>query len=81
MKYIVRIIVTIEILGLIYGAYLVNTEQEILGNKVIGFSALALIFIVMPLFLIYRFKKSGNHSRTIFSPTEKNEELEDFMKN
>lgn len=79
MKYLVRIVVTIEILALIVGVYLKNTNQEVLGTKVIGFSALALMFIVMPLFLIYRFSKSSNQSKTIFSPVEKNKELEDFL--
>jgi len=79
MKYIVRIIVVAEIIALGVGVYLKNTNQEILGTKVIGFSALALMFVVMPVFLIYRFSKSSNQSRSIFNPMEKNKELEDFI--
>ena len=79
-KYLVRILVTAEIIGLAYGTYLINTDQEVLGNKAIGFSALGLAFIVMPVFIIYRFMKSDK-SKTIFSPTDKNKELEDFLKN
>ncbi len=79
MKYVVRIVVVIEIVALIVGVYLKNTGQDILGTKVIGFSALALMFVVMPLFLIYRFSKSSSQSRSIFNPLEKNKELEDFI--
>jgi len=62
VKYIVRIIVVTEIIALGVGVYLKNTNQEVLGTKVIGFSALALMFVVMPVFLIYRFSKSSNQS-------------------
>lgn len=79
-KYLVRILVTAEVLGLAYGTYLINTEQEILGNKVIGFSALGLAFVVMPVFIVYRFMKSDK-SKAIFSPTDKNKELEEFLRN
>lgn len=80
MKYIVRIVVIIEIIALIIGAYYVNTDsQEALGHKIIGFSTLALAFVVMPLFIAYRFSKSDK-SKSIFSPTDKNEELEDLIK-
>ena len=57
MKYIVRLVVVAEILGLATGFYLQNTGQEKLGDKFIGFSALGLAFVVIPLFLIYRFNK------------------------
>ncbi len=79
MKYVVRIVVLAEIMALIAGVYLKNTGQEVLGTKFIGFSALALMFVVMPLFLVYRFSKSSNQSRSIFNPLEKNQELEDFI--
>jgi len=79
MKYLVRIIVISEIIALIIGVYLKNTDQEALGTKVIGFSTLALMFVVIPLFLIYRFSKSSNQSKSIFNPLEKNKELEDFI--
>lgn len=79
MKYVVRIVVGLEIVALLLGVYLKNTGQEVLGTKVIGFSALALMFVVMPLFLVYRFSKSSNQSRSIFNPLEKNQELEDFI--
>jgi len=79
MKYIVRLVVLIEVIGLGLGFFFQNTGQEILGNQFIGFSALGLAFIVMPLFLIYRFKKS-NASKDIFSPTENNRELEEYIR-
>ena len=56
LKYIVRIVVLAEIIGLATGFYLQNTGQETLGTKFIGFSALGLAFVTMPLFIIYRFQ-------------------------
>ena len=79
LKYLVRIVVFCEIIGLATGFYLQNTGQEVLGTKFIGFSALGLAFLTMPLFIIYRFQKSSS-SKYIFSPTEKNRELEDYIK-
>ena len=78
MKYIVRILVVAVIIGLSVGFYYKNTGNEVLGNKCVGFSVLGLAFVVMPIFIIYRFSKS-DRSKYIFSPTEKNEELEDFI--
>lgn len=79
MKYVVRILVLVDIVGLSLGFYIKNYSNEVLGNKIIGFSALGLAFLVMPIFIIYRFSKSDK-SKYIFSPTEKNEELENLMK-
>ena len=78
MKYIVRILVVAVIIGLSVGFYYKNIGNEVLGNKYVGFSVLGLAFVVMPTFIIYRFSKS-DRSKYIFSPTEKNEELEDFI--
>lgn len=78
MKYLVRIVVLAIIIGISTGFYLQNTGQEVLGNKFIGFSSLSLAFIAMPLFIVYRFRKSSS-SKYIFSPTEKNRELEDYI--
>ena len=78
MKYIVRILVVAVIIGLSVGFYYKNIGNEVLGNKYVGFSVLGLTFVVMPIFIIYRFSKS-DRSKYIFSPTEKNEELEDFI--
>ena len=78
MKYIVRILVLADFIGLNIGFYIKNFSDEILGTKIIGFSVLGLAFIVMPAFIIYRFNKSDK-SKYIFSPTDKNEELEKLM--
>lgn len=78
LKYLVRIAVISEIIGLATGLYIQNTGQEVLGTKFIGFSTLGLAFITMPLFIIYRFRKS-DASKSIFSPTEGNKELEDYI--
>ena len=78
MKYIVRILVVAVIIGLSVGFYYKNIGNEVLGNKYVGFSVLGLAFVVMPIFIIYRFSKS-DRSKYIFSPTEKNEELENFI--
>ena len=68
------------IAGISTGFYYKNIGNEVLGNKYIGFSVLGLAFVLMPTFIIYRFRKS-DASKYIFSPTEKNEALEDFIQN
>ena len=78
LKYLVRLAVLAEIVGLSTGFYLQSIGQETLGTKFIGFSALGLAFVTMPLFIVYRFRKS-DASKSIFSPTEGNKELEDYI--
>ncbi len=80
MKYIVRLLVIAVIAGISTGFYYKNIGNEVFGNKCIGFSVLGLAFVLMPTFIIYRFRKSDT-SKYIFSPTEKNEELEEFIQN
>ncbi len=80
MKYIVRILFTIVFLGFVAGVYFHFNEQPNISQKAVGFSILGLFFIAIPVFLMYRFSKS-DRSKYIFNPTEKNEELEDWMQN
>ncbi len=80
MKYIVRILFIADLIGFATGIYFHFQEQFAFSKKCIGFSVLGLFFIVIPIFLVYRFSKS-DRSKYIFNPTEKNEELEDWMQN
>ena len=43
------------IIGLITGFYYKSTD-EIIGNKILGFSVVFLVFIFMPIFLYHRWK-------------------------
>ncbi len=80
MKYLIRILFFVNLVGFASGVYFHFNEQLALSKKCIGFSVLGLFFIVIPIFLFYRFSKS-DRSKYIFNPTEKNEELEDWMQN
>ncbi len=80
MKYLVRILFVVNLIGFAAGIYFHFQEQLPLSKKCIGFSIFGLFFVFIPLFLIYRFSKS-DRSKYIFNPTEKNEELEDWMQN
>lgn len=78
MKYAVRILFTINLIGFIAGIYFHFQEQFLTSKKCIGFSIMGLFFVFIPVFLVYRFSKS-DRSKYIFNPTERNEDLEDWM--
>lgn len=57
MKKVVFVLFILVLAGLITGYYLINFGDDIiLGKKFVGYSILVGIFIVMPIFLYFRFK-------------------------
>ena len=55
MNKILLFLFSVFIIGLITGFYYKSTD-EILGNKIIGFSVVFFVFIFMPIFLYHRWK-------------------------
>ena len=53
MNKILLFLFSVFITGLITGFYYKSTD-EILGNKIIGFSVVFFVFIFMPIFLYHR---------------------------
>lgn len=57
MKYVLLILLVLFFSFLSYGYYL-NSEIPNSGDKWIGISVLLVAFVIMPLFIISRYKKS-----------------------
>ena len=55
MNKILLFLFSVFITGLITGFYY-KSNDEILGNKIIGFTVLTAAFIYMPIFLVHRWK-------------------------
>ena len=55
MNKILLFLFSVFIIGLITGFYYKSTD-EIIGNKILGFSVVFLVFIFMPIFLYHRWK-------------------------
>lgn len=57
IKKITLILFVLVLIGLSVGFYFLKfTEQELLGNRFIGFSILIAVFILVPLFLFIRLR-------------------------
>lgn len=75
MKLALKILFIIFIVWMITGAYLINTEHE-KAEVVMGLGVLYLSFIVMPLFIYYRYK-DGKYKKYIIN----DEKLRNAFKN
>lgn len=57
LKRITGILFILALLGMGVGYFLLEfTDHTAIAHKVIGFSVLAVVFLVMPMFLYFRFK-------------------------
>ncbi|HLS30618.1 MAG TPA: hypothetical protein VK021_07155 [Flavobacteriaceae bacterium] len=57
IKKITSILFILVLIGFGIGFYFLQfTEQELLGNRFVGFSVLIAVFIVVPLFLVIRLR-------------------------
>ncbi|WP_281979549.1 hypothetical protein [Tenacibaculum mesophilum] len=65
MKTILKILFIIFLLWMITGAYLLNTEHP-KAQVVIGLGVLYMSFILMPLFIYYRYK-DGKYKKYIIN--------------
>lgn len=70
MKIVLKILFFIFIGGLIAGFYLQNTNNESY-QIVFGLDILFLSFILMPLFIYYRYK-NGKYKKYVIDPNKKN---------
>lgn len=70
MKLLLKILFFIFIAGLITGGYL-NLIGNPIYDLVIGIDILFLSFILMPLFIYYRYKK-GKYKKYVIDPKSKN---------
>ncbi|WP_062054710.1 hypothetical protein [Aquimarina longa] len=56
MKYIIRILFIAIVILISVGYYFKNTGDHITGDKLVGIGILVSSFILMPLFIYYRWK-------------------------
>ncbi len=56
MKRLIQLIFFINLGLFVYGIYLQNFSPQSNYEKVMGFGVLLLVFILMPLFIYYRYK-------------------------
>ncbi|SFW39144.1 hypothetical protein SAMN02927921_01469 [Sinomicrobium oceani] len=56
MKLLIRILFFIILAALGTGYFFIWKSDPALGHRIIGFAVLALTFVLMPLFLIHRYK-------------------------
>ncbi len=68
----ILLLVTLVIIGT--GFYIINEGDPVLGNKLVGFSTLFIFFILMPAFIVVRYK---NKDLSKFSFTTKTKEEHD----
>lgn len=70
MKLLLKIFFIVFLVSMIVGAYL-KYQAHPKGEVVIGLSILFLAFILMPLFIYYRFRE-GKYKKYVLDPNKKN---------
>jgi hypothetical protein len=56
MRALIKLVFLLILAGFLLGSYFKLYESEIVGERIIGISVLASAFILMPLFLVHRWK-------------------------
>lgn len=76
MKTIIRILFFAIIVAIGTGYYFIWTEQPQTGHRIIGFAVLGLAFVLMPLFLIHRYKGKNLRNFNLFKGPEDDKNAE-----
>ncbi len=71
----ILVLITLAVIGL--GFYVIDSGDSVLGNKLIGFSTLFIFLILMPAFIVVRYK---NKDLSKFSFNTKSKEQEEEEK-
>lgn len=75
MKTILKILFAIFLLWMAIGAYLLNTQHS-KAQIVMGLGVFFMAFILMPLFIYYRYK-DGKYKKYIINSNEKTKKVEE----
>ena len=67
--------ITLSVIGI--GLYFNNNGDPVLGNKLVGFSTAFLFLIVMPAFIVVRYRKKDLSEFNFNSKSEEEETEED----
>ena len=73
MKKVLLILFAIDLLGFVIGFSIVSNKSN-LGNQLIGFSLLALMFFIVPIFLYMRYSKKQASDFVLKNLEEKEKE-------
>jgi len=75
MKTLLKILFVIFLLWMIVGAYLLNSEHP-KGQVVMGLGVLYMSFVLMPIFIYYRYK-DGKYKKYIINSDKNKKKAED----
>jgi len=80
MKYILYVIFIAILTSISYGYY-IKSDNELLGDKLIGISVMGFFLIWMPLFILHRYKNKDLKKYVITDETIKKikDEAESFL--
>lgn len=67
--------ITIGVIGA--GFYVINSGDPVLGNKMVGFSTLFLFLILMPAFIVVRYRKKDLSRFSFNAKSEADKKKED----
>lgn len=56
MKYVLWLLFFSVLGGIAVGYYIKNTDNDVMGDRIIGLSVLAMAFVLMPLFIYHRYR-------------------------
>ena len=76
MKRLIQIIAAGIVVAIAVGYFYKTRVDSLTGERIIGISVLALTFILMPLFIAYRYKKTSLR-QYLFPEKEKDEDDEE----
>ena len=73
MKRLVQIVFFCIVIAIATGYFFKTKDDHLTGDRIIGVAVIAMAFILMPLFIIYRSKRS-NIRNYIFPDKDKNDD-------
>jgi len=74
MKRIIQIVFLCIVIAIATGYFFKSKDDHLTGDRIIGLAVLAMAFILMPLFIFHRYKKSNIRNYMIPGKDENNDE-------
>lgn len=74
MKRLIQIIFLCIVIAIATGYILKYKDDHLTGNRIIGLAVLAMSFILMPLFIFYRYRKKDLGKYMFFGKPKDNDE-------
>ncbi|MEM9686744.1 MAG: hypothetical protein AAF934_07460 [Bacteroidota bacterium] len=74
MKRLIQILFFCILIAVITGYFFKSNHNHLTGDRIIGLSVLALVFILMPLFIFHRYKKTNIRNYMFFNSKKEDED-------